>query len=117
MPDALLPQLSVSAVLREAGKNEITVCRTLAPIPGETVSFSLPHLAAHVEVCGYDYYHIKAELQSTRSGTLAYDGRTVRVAQGEPICALYCYPSDENATEEIALTLDVVRVRGGVKST
>ena len=113
VPEILLPHLTVCAVLFEEGKAERTVCRSLLPIPEETVSIPLPHLAAHVEIKDYDHYHIKAEVQSTRACALAYDGRIVRIGEDEPFSAVFSYPTDENPTEEIQLTLRVIRTPGG----
>ena len=113
IPEILLPHLTVCAVLFEEGKPERTVCRSLPPVPEETVSIPLPHLAAHVEIMDYDHYHIKAEVQSTRSRSLAYDGRIVRIGEDAPFCAVFSYPTDRTPTEEIRLTLRVIRTPGG----
>lgn len=114
IPTVLLPHLTVCAVLREEGRPEQMLRREMPPIAEETVSFSLPHIAAHVEIKDYDYYHIKAEVQLTRAHSLAYHGRIVRIGEDEPFRALFSHPSDENPTEEIALTLRVIRTVGGV---
>ena len=113
LPTVLLPHLRIRAVLFEVGKSERTVIRSLPPIIEETVTFSLPHIAAHIEIKDYDYYHIKAEVQSTRSGSLSYDGRVVRIGEDGPFCAMFSYPSEDAPIEEIQLTLWVVRTVGG----
>lgn len=113
LPDTPLPCLAISAILYEEGKEDRTVFRFLPPVPGETVSIPLSHIAAHIEIKDHDHYHIKAEVQSTRPHSLAYDGRTVRVGEDEPFCAVFSYPSDQDPIEEIRLTLRAVRTPGG----
>ena len=101
--------LSVQAEVHEEGKVERKLHFCIPSMPEETVSIPLTNLAAHIEIQGNDFYHIKAELQSTRTGTLAYDGRIVRISEDEEFCAVFAYPSHGEATEEIRLILRTVR--------
>ena len=101
--------LSVQAEVCEGGRAERKLHFCIPSIPEETVSIPLANLAAHIEIKGNDFYHIKAEVQSTRTGSLAYDGRIVRISEDEAIGAVFAYPSHEETTEEIRLILRTVR--------